>query len=182
MAWPYPTMSANRSPNATLLISSHVEEEMSEIDHDEYDVYSALCQTTLFRFGIGGTRFDDHTGDDPFSGDIGGRLNGQLKYLVLKHRDLLDDYKQKNSHAARLEKKFIVEGGYEFVTEEERLRPNFTGEVFTLSRVGFNAQKSLALVHIYYHGGPMCAVGYLVLFENSQSGWAKLEFCRTSTS
>ena len=41
--------------------------EPSEIEPDEYGVYTALCRTTLFRFGIGRMRFKDHTGEDTFS-------------------------------------------------------------------------------------------------------------------
>lgn len=151
------------------------------ITSGEYEIYTAFCRTTnLFRFGAGRTVFGDETGEGPDlePRDVRDATYGPLRYHCLKHPALLSDYRQKNARPAQLERKFTVDGGYQLLSELRTTEPDRQTGYLVLSRVGFNADKSLALLHVDYVG----AGGYYVLLRNSGTGWEQFYFCRTYTS
>ena len=150
------------------------------IGADEYDVFTAICrQTDLFLFNSPGVVFLDETRPDIMTSRISPneltaeRLSGQFKYRCIKHREILDDFNNKNAKRWPLAPQFECPGGYALVSEgntnDQQARP------LALARVGFSADRSLALAYVEY----VAACAYYLLFErSSESGdWARADCC-----
>lgn len=141
-----------------------------EVTEAEYQVYSAVCRTPLFRWDDSETTFADLTLTDRHTWSAGDR-NGPLHSTWLSQPDLMEDFLRKNAEAVRLEKHFEVVNGYQLYSERLRANPLEHGNVFGLSRVGFAAERRMALVYLTYYGGPECGWGGFLLFEATPHGW-----------
>lgn len=131
------------------------------VDSQEYEVYSAICRTDLFRFDLSLT-FADVTGDM------------RSGYVSPEDRLLLEDLQQKERHV-RLRKKFTSPGGLTFLSERRRADLCCREEgVFTLTRVGFDSVRRFALVGFSYYGGELCGVGYILVFEQEKGNWKRV--------
>lgn len=145
------------------------------ISQAEYDIYTAICQeTNLFLFHRPDTAFNDYTADNPFHKyhNDQPRFSGAFKYECLKHKGMIEDYEAKNTHQWRLEKRFQVENGYNFVSDFETYELQKPRGIFTLSRVGFSESSDYGLVHIAY---PAC--GYYFLFHFNGAIWQRQLYC-----
>lgn len=141
--------------------------EGGTVEDEEYEVYTALCRTGVFRFDIPGTTFDDLTRDETvhlemFYRDGGpSRRLGTLHDAYVQYPGLLADFEAKNARRARLEKRFNVSNGYQLLSERD---PEDTSRYLILSRVGFSSDRKTALVYIEY----VASCGLYVLFRSQE--------------
>ncbi|MBE9207613.1 hypothetical protein IQ244_14000 [Nostoc sp. LEGE 06077] len=149
-------------------------ENKNLISSTEYEIYTAVCQqTNLFLFNRPDTIFNDYTSDERLHRtNDKERFWGDLKYKLIIHKGLIEDYETKNACQWTLEKQFYVENGYRFVSELAPEKTNKARGAFTLSRVGFSSSLKYALVHIAY---PVC--GYYLLFRDKGTHWEQIKYC-----
>lgn len=102
------------------------------------------------------------------------------------------DYKRENRSSAELEPLFHLSKSYEILPESEfigppiRLRnssrwrqyllrhPNFPGFI-ELSQVGFNKDKTIAVVYMVRNCGVMCSGGDLIVLGKESGRWRSLD-------
>ncbi len=100
-------------------------------------------------------------------------------------REALKDYTSANETPWRLQKKLILNHPYLFVSDEalnaaggfleyRKTHPDIHG-IVSVSAVGFNANKTAAVVFQSFHCGSRCGSGQLVAFRKINGHWTKLE-------
>lgn len=144
---------------------------INSIAEDEYEIYTQVCKTDLFLFSLSGTTFNDYTGVYRNYTEIGKNrwatpFTGKCKYLCVCQPEILLDFTRKNEQSYKLEKKFYVENGYQFLSEKLLVELLNRRGIFSLSRVGFTDDRVLGLVYIGYS-----CVGYYLLFRYQNLAW-----------
>jgi len=96
---------------------------------------------------------------------------------------VVDDYKKQNQMPRLLVRSFPLEKPYDLVESQQILTvPSWdsfytrypeSGGFIQLSAVGFNADKSKALVYISHHCGTLCGTGGYVFLEKRDGKWAR---------
>jgi hypothetical protein len=153
------------------------DDQPDPIADEEYEVYTAVGHTDLLRFELPDITFSDCLRDDPSCREpIAERFHGLFRARVMRHPELVADYERRNAEGGRLRKRFRTRGGYHLLSERRRKDLCADdGGVVSLTRVGFGRTGTLALVGLSYYGGPLCGVGYFLLFERQGEGWQALD-------
>ena len=132
------------------------------------------------------------------SRDIGGIRLISKSYLTKAFPNLsdeiIDDFNSKNDKAYELQKKITISGKYEFVSETEMSKifyeskdaddfqaeinnfrkkfPNSFGFI-QFSRIGFNKQKTQAIIYETNWCGSVCGEGKYVFYIKQNEKWVK---------
>lgn len=151
------------------------------VDDDEYAVWSATLDSmviwekddfVVLRSGTDGYVLDDSA--------MASYLRGQLKVPD----EALQQYAQRNKQGALIERKLDISVDYALLTEADiesilslggydglyRRYAHCNG-VTTLSRVGFNATRSTAVVYISMTPGYLAGSGWAVLLRKISGRW-----------
>jgi hypothetical protein len=99
-------------------------------------------------------------------------------------REALKDYTSANKTRWRLQKKLGLNHPYTLVSDQEvnnagglrqygNAHPEIRG-IISVSAVGFNADKTVALVFQSFHCGPLCGEGELVAFRKINGQWKRV--------
>lgn len=146
-------------------------------DSDEYAVYSDLINSRYIGEGVGLMVVVDQTNAE--SGDF-----SQLRGV---DKELIEDYQAKNNMACRLDRLFNLRVSYELISEEEardtiESDPEIGWDIFystypdsqgmlSLSRAGFNRNRTQALVYACNHAGPNAIDGNYYLLVKDGAAW-----------
>jgi hypothetical protein len=157
---------------------------VSEITSAEYSIYTALCQTDVFRFfAPAGFRVEVATSPEGSCEGFaeGFPLEGTIRELCQRRPELLDDFALRNQARARLEKRFDAGYAYDLVAPwpapddavDDETEAQDQYERVRLSRIGFAPDHSLALVYFASSGRafPRSGGGAYVLFAWADGTW-----------
>jgi hypothetical protein len=157
--------------------ASSLKTSVTSPDADEYAVYSDLISSRYAKDGVSLIVVEDHT-----SGESDGiwELHGI-------DGELLKDYQAKNKAAYGLERRFSLKTSYELISEGEaidtlsdyegdwdtfyEIYPDSQG-ILILSRVGFDKNKTQALVYACNQAGPAAIEGIYCLLARNGNAWA----------
>lgn len=151
------------------------------IDDEEYAVWSATIDSMVvwekddfivLQRGTDGYSLEDSA--------TAAYLRGQLKVPD----DALLDHAQRNAQSATIERRFDITVDYTLLDRKEiedltmlagydelyRRYPRCNG-VTTLSRVGFNSSRSMALVYLSMTPGYLAGAGWAVLLRKISGKW-----------
>ena len=168
----------------------------SEVEAEEYAVYSAALDdmfagrrvTPDIRAGIMTLVIQEHTVRESFRTLAEPNHRGQLRLRVPSVSEAtIDDHVAKNKKNSRLKRRFNMKLDYTFIKKNDLDRffkddlirgweefdqkfPNSGGFV-GLSRVGFNSDKSQALVYVEHGCGIVCGSGNYILLRKGVAGW-----------
>jgi len=151
-------------PERSNLISKADPLQSDFLDTEEYQVFSALIEEVF----LGGKNrsipvfIRDFT-DLPESivSNLIGSQEGQ-------NQEALQDFKAKNSHGFKLKRLFDLKADYILVNEQNN--PGVE-DIVGLSRVGFNTNKTQAVVHIDDIKRWYISMGYLMHLEKKGDVW-----------
>lgn len=98
-------------------------------------------------------------------------------------REALQDFAAVNKNGWTLQEKLTLDHPYKLLSDADlqggiiRYRQSHPGASgFTsVSAVGFNGDKTAALVFMSYHCGPLCGEGELVAFRKTNGKWTRLK-------
>lgn len=158
-------------------------------DSDEYSVYAALLQQEFVGKGTKEIVVRKQTAVDNFSDDES--LTDLMESLPSLAKETFEDFGSRNKNSVELTNKFNLKVKVNLVGEEinrifyesRQLNSKEDGwEVFhkkyptadaiiTLSRVGFNKDKSQALMFVAHSCGWLCGEGNYILLVNKADGW-----------
>ena len=111
-------------------------------------------------------------------------LNYEIPSLT---QDTINDYQAKKIESRKLENNFTVSGKVVFLSEEEvtqlfnigldgwnKFNKKYPGAngIITLSRVGFNKEKTQALVYVGISCGGLCGGGSFMFLEKRNGKWS----------
>ena len=105
-------------------------------------------------------------------------VQGMIKTGKASDQEMTDDYNRKNSQVYQLDKEMLLplipEGGHVVLNDPDEIKSVKEGivassEITSISRPGFNKDKTRAIVQINHVAGPEMGVGYLVYMEKSVS-------------
>jgi hypothetical protein len=153
-----------REPERSNLISKADPLENGLLDAEEYQVFSALIEEVF----LGGKNHSipvfirDYT-DFPESivSNLSGSREGQ-------NQETLQDFKAKNSHEFKLERSFNLKENYILVNEKNN--PGVK-DIVGFSRVGFDANRTQALVHVDEIKRWYVSMGYLTHLQKKGNVW-----------
>jgi len=153
-----------REPERSNLISKADPLENGLLDAEEYQVFSALIEEVF----LGSKKHSipvfirDYT-DFPESivSNLSGSREGQ-------NQETLQDFKAKNSHEFKLERSFNLKENYILVNEKNN--PGVE-DIVGFSRVGFDANRTQALVHVDEIKRRYVSLGYLMHLEKKGDVW-----------
>jgi hypothetical protein len=150
--------------NGSGIVKSIISPENGSFDADEYAIYSSLIKEVYITGRKRNTPIliRDYT---DFPELNGATLGKSLKGL---QTSTLDDLKAKNVRKFKLIRQFNLCSDYLLVNE--RANPGVE-DILGLSRVGFNADKTQALVHADEIKRWYVSEGYLVLLEKENERW-----------
>ena len=150
--------------NGSGIVRSVILPENGSFDADEYAVYSSLIKEIYLAGKKRNTPIlvRDYT---DFPELNGATLGKSLKGL---QTSTLDDLRAKNLRKFKLIRQFNLCSDYLLVNE--RANPGVE-DILGLSRVGFNADKTQALVHADEIKRWYVSEGYLVLLEKENERW-----------
>jgi hypothetical protein len=170
-----------------------------QIDDEEYAVYSALINNDLGDRGSRSSSSSTADADrvlvidartslwDISVGDESSNFFAELKKSSQELQpETANDLQVKSNEVTNLERKFDIKIKYVLVSDEEiegffksgvdgwktfyQKYPNSNG-FLTLSRVGFNADRTQALVYKGWHCGGLCGSGSYFLLRKKKGGW-----------
>lgn len=146
-------------------------------DSDEYSVYSDLINSKYIGGGVGLMVVEDQTNAESSA-------FGQLRGV---DGELIEDYQAKNKMAYRLDRLFDLRVGYELISEEDardiiESDPEVGWDTFystypdsqgmlSLSRAGFNKNRTQALVYACNHAGANAIEGNYYLLTKNGDAW-----------
>lgn len=159
-----------------------------EPDEEEYLVYQVLLKKEFIGRGterviIKGDTIVDNYSDYP---DV-------RKKLISRFKATSEDYLQKNARSYELKDKFNLNEKIIFLKQSEMMElikemnrtlnsdewakiqnekyPNSGGIIISLSRVGFNSNKTQALVQVGFQCGVTCGEGNYFLLTKNKGRW-----------
>ncbi len=147
-------------------------------DGDEYKAYSDLINSRYIGDDVSLIVLEDQTNAE--SNDINIGMSGV-------DRETIEDYQAKNKRAFSLERLFNLKADYELISDGEyqdlfepdpesgwdifySIYPESQG-ILTLSRIGFNENRTQALVHARNQAGPTTEEDYYYLLEKNGASW-----------
>ena len=151
---------------------------------EEYAVYRSLIAA---RYVVGSVRMiviHDHTGVEP-STDLEKRLDDLQTSFTELSREMVADFKAKNTSALPLETRFALPLSYILISDNQmqkiftaqdgwqefyRQFPHSQGAMI-LSRVAFNSQMDMALGYVGNQSGWLAGAGYYFLMVKDQGAW-----------
>jgi hypothetical protein len=153
-----------REPERSNLISKADPLENGLLDAEEYQVFSALIEEVF----LGSKKHSipvfirDYT-DFPESivSNLSGSQEGQ-------NQEAFQDFKAKNSHGFKLERLFDLKADFILVNEQDN--PGVE-EIVGFSRVGFDANRTQALVHVDEIKRWYVSMGYLTHLQKKGNVW-----------
>ena len=166
-----------------------------EVDAEEYAVYSAIIDARAKRAGEEGGKPERVLVVSDMTEPWHDFTNEEAFYAGLKEssKELLDetieDYKSKNRKPHKLSPRLSVKVRYVLVDADE-IRGFFKGKgpagwedfykkyptsggFLTFSRVGFNSDKTQALVYQSHNCGGLCGEGSCLLFVKKDGAWVE---------
>jgi hypothetical protein len=157
-------------------------------DLDEYSVFSALLQQEFIGKGTKQLVIKNQTDIYNFSNNE--TLDNLQKYLLPLEKETFLDFSSRNKQSADLKNKFNLKVKINLVGEEigrifaggERDSENDGWKMFhkkyptaggfiTLSRVGFNKEKTQALIYAAHNCGWLCGEGNYILLVKKDNIW-----------
>lgn len=151
---------------------------------EEYAVYSALISARYVAGNIQQVVIHDQTGVDPFD-NLDQRMEYVQNNIPELTQEMIDDFVENNKVAYPLESRFSLAVKYVLISEEQSRQifagqngwdefykqyPNSQGEM-TLSRVGFNATRDMALVYVGNQSYWLAGAGYFLLMVKENNVW-----------
>ena len=145
------------------------------ISQDEYDIFTAIFHGDRYRFDLPTTTVADETSTHHFT-TCADWIYAPLRFRYMHRRnpDLTADFETKNRCKWKLERRFDVPNGFQFLSERQAIK-NDEGNFFTVSRVGFDRENAHGLVYFCYYGGPLCAQAYFLLMEREGNSWREMD-------
>ena len=131
-----------------------------KVSADEYAIYSLIIKE--------GTRLFVNTSPD-FISNFATELQGLLKQEPGLKQSTLSDYEHQNNSAYPLDSR-LLKTRVDLVTDGQ---PGAAREnaITKLSRIGFDEEKSQALVHVTYACNPRCANDFYYVLVRDGPGW-----------
>src|SRR6266850_2743089 len=156
---------------------------------EDYAVYSAaLSDPRYIDSSVKLLVIRDRTFRYPSSQQKKSKIPDLIERVPELERDTLNDYQARNKDEQQLSSLFNLKVKSELIDGrniDELLEKNFiegwqaikakypdSNGVITLSRVGFNRQKTQALVYIAISCGPHCGEGNFMLLSKTRDGWS----------
>ncbi len=169
-----------------LIVFAQVNFSQTVIEPEEYAVYSSLLNQMFTNEKTNQLVIENLTSADDFQ-----PIQKRKKGLSSLSKEIIEDSITKNTKSYELSDKFNSEANVKLLGGSEReelfkkLNENYYewGKVFrqkypaggvtiiSLSRVGFNAEKSQALVFTDYQCGWTCGEGNYVLLTKKEGQW-----------
>ena len=142
---------------------------------DEYDIFTAIFHGDRYQFDLPTTTVADETSIHHFT-TCADWIYAPLRFRYMHKRnpDLTSDFETKNRHRWKLERRFKVPNGFQFLSERQAEK-RAAGNFFIVSRVGFDRQRAHGLVYFSYYGGPLCAQAYFLLMERHRGSWREID-------
>lgn len=157
---------------------------------EEYSVYAALFRDKSadeqhVQLVIADQTAIDHFFSQPASDDLG--IQTLIKELPQLEKETAVDFLSKNRTSWTLKNEFKLNAEIILITTDER--KNFfkgyiddgwklfhtkyprAGSIDTLSRVGFNQEKTQALIYYGYTCGGLCGQGQYIQFTRKEDRW-----------
>lgn len=112
-----------------------------------------------------------------------------LEPIKSEWQEVITDYGRQNAKASTIQDRLRLNVPYEFVSKEallatlgsqgnwpefHRLHPG-SGGFMSFSAIGFNADKTRAMLHANYGCGGMCGTGGFFFFEKVDGRWVALK-------
>lgn len=153
---------------------------------EEYAVYAAVLKEAFIGKGTKRLVIERHTSID----DLAHRdPNQMLERLSPLSKQTVEDFKSKNRQSYELKNKFNLQVEINFLTEDDvrelfkkrdgqqdgwklfRQKYPAAGSIITLSRVGFNAERTQALMFVAHVCGRLCGQGNYILLNKNEGEW-----------
>lgn len=145
------------------------------IAQDEYDLFTAIFQGDRYCFDHPMTTVADETATYHFTSCADWTYAPlRFRYLHKQKPDLTSDFETKNQRNWKLEPRFQVPNGFQFLSQRQESHPE-GGNFFIVSRVGFDRENALGLVFLAYYGGPLCSQGYFLLMQRDRDSWREID-------
>ncbi len=169
------------------------------IDPDAYDVYSAIVPTLPIYQSAGTVVVQRETAPNNDLGTPRQCLHGDKQFQD-DYAEVFDDYEQENRSAKLLEPNFDFDKPFDFISIDDFVRPAATrgrtgnawgaffhrfpdsGGYVVVSAVGFNSEKTAAVLYVGRKCGPDCGGGSYHLMENRDGKWQELSLIEPSCS
>ena len=157
--------------------------EKNEIMYEEYEVYSALLREKFLKDCERKLCIDELT----FDGDLSESI-GTLSFRtgkVMPEMEAIRDFKDNNKEPSKIESEkisgidYMVFGakdyvkvfdendeGWDFFHDTYKME-----EIITLSRVGFNADKTQAVLYQSFQAGQLAGQGFYVKMAKVKGNW-----------
>jgi hypothetical protein len=153
---------------------------------EEYSVYAALLKEMFMGKSNPHLVINKYTAVQDF---IGSNAKEILERLPPVTRETIEDFKARNTQSSELSDKFGLKVKISFITDKEikelfedhseghdgwKIFPQkYPGAdaIITLSRAGFNADKSQALIFVGYGCGWLCGEGNYLLLVKKDGEW-----------
>ncbi|MBO0721788.1 MAG: hypothetical protein J2P41_13245 [Blastocatellia bacterium] len=110
-------------------------------------------------------------------------------------KDAISDYVELSKKSWLLQRRFSIEKPYELITSEELksifehgswekfyVRYPNSGGVIDLSPVGFNKEKTVAIVYMGHSCGGLCGAGTFYVLQKKDGKWGPLKYNGSSCS
>ena len=142
---------------------------------DAYDVYDALLSTDT---ASATSPLVISAETEPSGMCL--KPEGQWKRTLVH---AIGDYNKQNATTYRLQPKFRMKRRYELLTKEEiyaRFKHPGDGGWVELSAVGFNSQRTIAVLWVGYGCPGLCGSGTFYVLHKKNGKWQQLEWKGTS--
>jgi hypothetical protein len=178
---------------ALILLFSTISFGKSEVSKEEYEIYSAAISGVYAVRPINiSLLIKNYTVNDIEELKVKGRFWNQLSILLRPlSPETIDSYLKENQKESVLDNEFDLKMAYTLIKRSE-IEPLFkrgvgSGEieewdnfrkkfpdvknVIGFSRIGYNTEKSQALVYMEEWCGFLCGMGYCILLEKEDGKW-----------
>jgi hypothetical protein len=174
------------NPDAIYVNVSKIEKKIAVTDSnptstidEEYAVYSAILANEQYNNEV--IVINDYTSHGLIANAK--NLNQEVYSLT---EDTINDYQVKNEKNQKLENNFTVQGKVVFISEKEESQLFRKGQdgwamfykkfpkakrIISFSRVGFNQERTQALVSISMGCGWLCGEGSFMLLQKENEKW-----------
>ncbi len=188
-----PTSTPVQTPNLTETVSPTVTQtviinvtynESDIIPNSEYEVYSSVILSRNYSQSVNKIVIHQLT-YNPTWCDTFGCFQNFKNYPLKNDSMLVDDFKNKNAKAYKLENKFSIPQTVILISREELNKifhnekgwdafyekyPNSSGYI-QISRVGFNSNQTQAILYFDYHYDMVWGEGYLIFLTKGEGKW-----------
>lgn len=137
-------------------------ETQEKVEIEDYAVYSAAINTLSAGIPSSLLMIQDRTFPQPSPRPV---------RTELVPAGVLEDFQIKNQQVYHLDRHFDLPNKYHLLSESEYSDIFQSSPIITLSRVGFNSTKDVALLYLEFGKGAIAQKGYYVLLNKLKGRW-----------